>query len=300
MEGLTVLPAVRQTDRAALPEGVGAIIDGMDVAEATRGQYRREIRVFLEWLDGGSLHPNTLVAFKKHLKARTDIGAGTKAKYLSVARAFLRELYRLQLIPTDITTNVKGIGVTRQHKRSPLNEDEIHRVFAYLNSDDADPRARVIIALMYLQGLRRVEVARLRVEDFDRESKTLAVLGKGKDDYERVDLHPRMVELLVAYLKAEGRKSGPLLASPYRDGAHLSSNAIWRIAMRAHRAVGLSDRNLHGWRKSFTTRLIRTGMNLMEVQGFTRHASVQMLQVYYQRLEREKTLPTYYQAFEGV
>lgn len=276
---------------------VAEIIDHMDISETTRAQYQREIVYFVSWLNARVFHPNILIDFKKHLRARSDIGAGTKAKYLSVARSLCRELYRLQLIPLDVTAGLKGFRVARQHKRSPISDEDIQRVFQYLATDEADIRARVIIALMLFQGLRRVEVSRLRAEDFNRDAKRLAVLGKGKDDYETVDLHPRTVEILTDYLARNNLKSGPLFPSR-KSGDALTSNAIWRIAMKVHRQLGLGDRNLHGWRKAFTTRLIRSGMNLLEVQGYTRHASLGMLQVYYNRMKKEDTLPTYYAAFQ--
>src|SRR4051812_12094733 len=100
-----------------LPEQVRAILDGMDVSEATRTQYRREVRHFLLWLGSTPLHPNILLDFKKYLRHRNDIGAGTKAKYLAVARTFLRELYRLGAIPVDLAAGIKGIKVSRLHKR---------------------------------------------------------------------------------------------------------------------------------------------------------------------------------------
>jgi integrase len=294
---LTTLPVVGTSD-PSLPSAVNGVLDGMDISENSRTQYRRELRFFFGWLGGSALHPNVLLDFKKHLKACSDLSPGTQAKYLSVARSFLRELYRRQLLPVDVTANVKGIRAARTHKRSALTDDEVRRVFDYLDSDAPDPRAKVIIGLMYFQGLRRIEIARLRVEDFDRHGATLAVQGKGQDDREKVDLHPRAVALLSEHVTRNAIKSGPLLPSPKCPGKPLSSSAIWRIAMEGvHRKLGLADRNLHSYRKTFVTRLIQTGMTLLEVQGYSRHRSVEMLQVYYQRLEKQKTLPVYYRAF---
>src|SRR2546421_5303613 len=84
------------------------IIAHMDISENTRVQYRREVKYFVSCLGGRVFHPNILVDFKTHLRARTDIGAGTKGKYLAVARSLCRELYRLQVLPVDVTAGVKG------------------------------------------------------------------------------------------------------------------------------------------------------------------------------------------------
>jgi integrase len=128
---------------------------------------------------------------------------------------------------------------------------------------------------------------------------TLAVKGKGKDDTERVDLHPRMAAILTDYLNAAKLKSGPLLPSRESITNGLSSSMVWRIAIAVHRKLGLNGRNLHSYRKAFVTKLIRTGLPLLDVASYSRHASLEMLNVYYNRMEKQKTLPTYYEAFSA-
>lgn len=277
---------------------VRTVIDSMDVSECTRLQYHHDIRHLLAWLGERQLYPNVLLDWKKHLRDRVDIGTGTKAKYLSVARAFFRELYRQRLIPLDVTAGVKGFKVDRAHKRPPLADAEIDSAIAFIKDDGESARDRAIIALLLYQGLRRVELTRLRVEDFNKAEKGLMVLGKGQDDRVSVNLHPRSLAALEKYLACAELKSGSLFPSPKAPQSSLSSSALWRIVMRVHKRLGLQRRNAHAWRKAFTTRLIQSGMNLLEVQGYTRHASLQMLQVYYNRLESAKTLPVYYAAFE--
>ena len=66
--------------------------------------------------------------------------------------------------------------------------------------------------------------------------------------------------------------------------------------MKIHRELGISS-NLHGWRKVFTSKLINSGMGLLTVQTFTRHKSIDQLQIYYDRLDKESSLPTYYESF---
>ena len=246
---------------------------------------------------GGTLTPTILLDWKRRLQTRTDIGTGTKKKYLNVARVLLRELHRWHpdRIP-DLVTGVRGFRVNQIHKRNPITDDDLRRVWDFLYSE-SDLRLMVIIGLLYYQGLRRVELSRLLVEDFNRESKTLLVHGKGRDDKEPVDLHPRMLEILVAYLDEYALRSGPLFPSRRRLGFGLSSNMIWRMVMAIHKQLGVA-KNVHAYRKVFTSKLIESGMNLLEVRQYTRHRDVTQLQVYYDRLDKNKTLPTYYEAFE--
>jgi integrase len=107
-----------------------------------------------------------------------------------------------------------------------------------------------------------------------------------------------MVSILADYLSRTRLKSGPLFPSRKKGrGESLSSNMIYRLVMKVHRQLGIA-KNVHGYRKVFTSKLIESGLNLLEVQSYTRHRDVSQLQVYYDRLDKTKTLPTYYATFE--
>lgn len=193
-----------------------------------------------------------------------------------MARVLLRELHRWHphRIP-DLTKGVRSFQVTRVHKRSPLTDEDIRQVWDYLEAE-GDLRTKTIIGLLYYQGLRRIEVTRLKAEDFHAGSKTLFVHGKGGDDKEPCDLHPRMMEILTQYLESQNIRSGPLFPSRRRKGKGLSSNMIWRIVKGVHRQVGIS-KNVHAYRKAFTSKLIDSGLNILEVRQYTRHRDVSQL-----------------------
>ncbi len=80
-----------------------------------------------------------------------------------------------------------------------MNEEEINRLLSNL-SDKQDYRLRTILALLILQGLRQIEIVRLNVNDIDLDAKTMMIHGKGRDDYELIDLHPHTIEVLNKYL----------------------------------------------------------------------------------------------------
>jgi integrase len=57
---------------------------------------------------------------------------------------------------------------------------------------------------------------------------------------------------------------------------------------------------VHGFRHYFTTKLIEELDDLLIVQEFTRHRSLEMLQIYNDRLRKTDELPVNYNAFETV
>ena len=276
---------------------IGKVFERLDVSETTRLQYQRSVLPFVQWIGKRPIHNNVLLDWKRHLESRTDIGTGTKNKYLTVSRVFLRELHRSGIIPS-LNQEIKTFRITKVHKRLPMTDEDVQNVWSYLDGNSVESRTRVIFGLMYFQGLRRIEISRLSVDDFSREDRTLLVWGKGRDDKELVDLHPRMVTILVDYLKEENLKSGSPLFPSVRLGIvkPLSSNMIWRLGNSVHKTLGI-HKNLHSYRKVFTSKLIEAGLNLLEVRQYTRHRDVTQLQIYYDRIDKKRTLSTYYETF---
>ncbi len=66
--------------------------------------------------------------------------------------------------------------------------------------------------------------------------------------------------------------------------------------MDVHKRLGIR-KNVHAYRKVFTSKLIESGLNLLEVRQYTRHRDLSQLQVYWDRIDKRRTLKTYYEAF---
>src|SRR5207244_8658577 len=67
--------------------------------------------------------------------------------------------------------------------------------------------------LLFDLGLRRSEVVRLDLADWDREKGTLAVLGKGRTAKVALTLPPPTQAALDRWLAARGQEPGPLFRS---------------------------------------------------------------------------------------
>ena len=288
--------------QASLHERALRIFESLDIAESSRIDYKSRIWMFLEFIQAHPINQNSFLEFKRYLAARNDIAIATKSKYLTVARVFLKELNRQGVIPADITQNVKSFQQTKKHKKFGLNQAEVNLLLAELDrlpENFGNVRLKAIISLLVFQGLRQVEVIRLDVEDISPGQMTALIHGKGRDDKEPIDLHPRSVEALTHYMSFCKVRSGPLFVS------NSNNNQSGRLSTRSVRNIvtsflkGLSIRNsTHGFRHYFTTRLVELFSNdLLTVAKFTRHRSVETLQVYNDNISRKNNLPKYYEAF---
>jgi len=281
------------------------VFDILDVSEATRKDYKYRIGMFLGFIEDKGLNRNSFLEFKRYLRERTDYTVATKNKYLATAKIFLKELNRQGVLPADITQNIKTFKQSKKHKRDGLNDKEINRLSIMLRGlpeTQQNTRLKVVISLLALQGLRQIEITRLDVRDIDFVSKTALVKGKGQDDKEPISLHPETIKHLKEYLKLNQIKDGALLVS--RSNNHKNKRLTTR-ALRQLVRESLSnleiEKTTHGFRHYFTTTLIKTYKgDLLEVAQYTRHKSLEMLQVYNDNIKKEADLPRYYKAFSGV
>jgi len=281
------------------------VFDLLDVSETTRKDYKYRIGLFLDFVREKGLNRNSFLEFKRYLGERTDYTIATKNKYLATAKIFLKELNRQGVLPADITQNIKTFNQSKKHKRDGLNDEEISKLTAMLKELPETPqstRLKAVISLLALQGLRQIEITRLDIRDIDFVNKTAFVKGKGQDDKEPISLHPETIKHLREYLKINQIKDGALFTSQSNNhrNKRLTTRALRQLVKETLNDLGI-EKTIHGFRHFFTTTLIKTYKgDLLEVAQYTRHKSLEMLQVYNDNIKREADLPRYYKAFSGV
>jgi len=281
------------------------ILDRLDIAESSRQDYRNRISGFVEFAEKDGLNQDSFIHFKQYLSSRNDLGVSSKNKQLTVARILLKELHRIGMVRVDITGNVKSFRQSKKHKVNGVSENEITILLEYLQQLFPTPqnlRVKAILSLLTLQGLRQIEVSRLNVSDLDLVAKTALILGKGRDDRELIDLHPITVKTLRNYLQSNKIVDGALFVSNsnHAKNTRLTTRSIRRLVKDIFRQVGI-EKNVHGLRHYFTTQLIKVyKSDLLEVARYTRHRSLEMLQVYDDSIKRTQDLPRFYETFNTL
>ena len=281
------------------------IFDLLDVSETTRADYKYRIGLFLDYVQGKGFDRDIFLSFKRILAQRVDISISTKNKYLATARIFLKELNRQGLIPVDVTQNIKVFQQSKKHKKEGLNDSEITILVDKMNQLQSTPhntRLKAVLSLLTLQGLRQIEIIRLDVKDIDFISKKGYVQGKGKDDKEVIDLHPETVKILREYLDTNKIADGALFQcqSNNAKSCRLSTRGIRLMVKDVLKELGI-EKSTHGFRHYFTTKLLKAYKgDLLQVAEYTRHKSLEMLQVYNDRIKKEQDLPRFYETFSEV
>ncbi len=282
-----------------------AVFNTLDISEGTREDYKKSVREFVRFIAGKNFTHNSFLEFKQFLKTKNNIGVSTKNGYMTSARILLKEMNRTGLLPADITQNVHNFKQEKKHKKDGLNQAEIDMVcerISKLPRDIESMRLKAIFSLLIFQGLRQEEVTEIDVTHLDLERSSALITGKGRDDQERINLHPEAVRMLSDYIQEHRIADGPLFFSLSNNarGQRLTTKSLRRLIKAEFKDLNIL-RSTHGFRHYFVTTLIKKlGGDLVRVAQLTRHKSFDMLQVYNDGLLTKEGLPDYYAAFEGV
>ena len=281
------------------------VFNTIDVSDNTRKEYFSRVNNFLQFIEQNELNEDSYLEYKRYLLRCEYYSASTKNKYLMTSKVFLDGLFRLRLIPYKITDNVKGFTQSKLHKKDGLNDDDIGKLQRYcltLESSKSSLRLRALMALFLFQGLRQIEVVRLDITDIDIKNKKAFVAGKGKYDKEQIHLHPSVVKILKEYIKATKFREGALFRSESNNssGSRLTTKSIREIIKQVFNLLDIEG-STHGFRHYFITKLIKAYKGeLLTVSKYSRHSSIQMLEIYNDEVIRESDLPRFYNVFNGI
>ena len=281
------------------------VFDMLDVSDGTRQEYSVRIKHFIQYADRYGINFNTYLEYKRFFNHIDTFSVSTKNKYLIAAKAFLDGLYRLQLLPAKITDNIRGFSQSKLHKKDGLSDDDIVKIQNYCSSLEPtidNLRLKSILALLIFQGLRQIEISRLNIADLDLKNKTAFILGKGQDDKELIHLHPVTVSIIQEYLKKVRFREGALFRSRsnFSNGSRLTTKSIREIIKKVLTDLSI-DGSTHGFRHFFITKLIKSYKGeLLTVSKYSRHHSIQMLEVYNDEIIRKEDLPRFYDVFNDI
>ena len=281
--------------RGELPLGfVESTFNDMDLTPQTRDQYIRNVQRFVEWVEKEGWSQDVLMRYKNHLRNEGSLSTSSKNKYLTVGRVFCDRLNVLRMFPFDFESP-KSFKTSRGHKNPPLTKDDIRKILDFVQDDSV---MNTMVHLLYFQGLRGNEVRSIQVEHINVGNGSMMISGKGRDgDLQEIRLHPRTVEVLKTYLKETEISSGPLFQGRFPNQP-ISQTKFWTSLNKVFTSLGIES-NPHSFRKSFVSSLIENpDLDLITISKFSRHKTINTLQVYYDRVSLEKSFPTVVESLE--
>lgn len=257
----------------------------------TRAAYAGDIGRFTDWLGAASLGDglskllnmprsralHTLEQYQANLKAAGRAPA-TVNRAISAINAALKEAAKAEVGPGPLPVRALKARAYRDTKGPGLA-----RTARLLEAIAADARPvgkrdRAIILLLARRGLRRAEVAGLKIGDLDLSAQSVRVNRKGADAAEWLAICPATVEALGAWLAVREQIAAQsdalfVVATNRKRGAGMTGDSVYRVVTERARQIGAHIRP-HGLRHGAITELIqRSNGNVAMAQAFAGHAS---------------------------
>ena len=259
----------------------------------TLAAYRRDLHPWVEFLehqhrDIPGSPKNDPLFLRIYLRSRTEkkVSNRSLARFLSSLSSFQKFLssrpkYRAYLfkIPRVKFSTALPRFIPQKEAVQLLEHDnarEDKKSFFYW-------RDFLVIALFYVTGIRREELARIKLADFDKKRGLLTVVGKGNKE-RLVPVGEKTLEDLHTYLSlreefVQNKTSpAPQLFLNNRGGT-LSVRSINRLVNKFSRREGVSF-TPHTLRHSFATHLLENGADLMLIKEILGHSSLSTTQKY--------------------
>jgi len=245
-------------------------------AQSTAEAYIHALKEFAAYYNRppDQLGPKEISRFQVHLLRDRKLSPKTVQQHIAALRFFFNRTLKRQYPPNEFC-------YPKTPMRLPiiLSQEEVKRMI-----DSATSLLhRTLLMTLYSTGMRRAELARLKVSDIDSQRMVVHIKqGKGGKDRD-VPLSPKLLETLKEYWRWKKPRNYlfPGEAKKGSKGEHLSPKAIYHACKGAARRAGI-QKNVgpHTLRHSFATHLLESGADLRTIQLLLGHADIKDTMIY--------------------
>jgi integrase/recombinase XerC len=267
-------------------------------SEATRRAYRKELDAFAQFgghadaetamaafLGLGDPHAHAAVDAWRAAKIDRGLLPATVNRSMSALNSFVASARRHGL--TTLRLEARGMKSKAYRDTRGPGVDGVRDLLAIAEAQ-ADKRKAArdaaIVLLAFGLGLRRNEIVSLDIGDVDLGSGTLAIMGKGRTEREKLTLSPELKEVLDRWLqfRRASDPAQPLFTSVSRasNDGRLTGDGIYKIVADLGERTGIRARP-HGLRHAAVTAALDAfNGDFRKVRSFSRHASLDTVRKY--------------------
>ncbi len=281
---------------AALSDAFLVALSVKNYSPRTVDSRRYALTLFLQWTqDRDLLNPDTITkpileSYQRHLwNYRKDNGeplsSGTQIGRLTAVRQFFKWMCKEGWLDADPAAHLEMPKTERRLPQDTLSESEVSEILAVPNiTDPLGIRDRAILELLYSTALRRTELARLELRDFNSERQTVYVrYGKGNKD-RIAPVGKRALQWTQRYLD----QTRPLLQIDMAEqalfltgyGRGFSPNSLGNLVTKIVRASLGKRGSCHLLRHACATHMLERGADVRVIQQLLGHAKLETTQIY--------------------
>ena len=279
----------------------------------TRRAYQNDLRGFMAF--AGIVNPEDfrivtrshVLAWRKSLEEE-QLGGATIRRKLAALSSLFEYLCEANAVTHNPVKGVKRPPVESWQGKTPALGDAQAR--ALLEAPKAETlkgkRDRAILSALLYHGIRREELAKLKVKDYNQMRRGVAHLRiKGKGGKMRfIPTHPGTLTLIEEYLEAAGHGPDPEapLFRPVKNNVHghtltaLTPDSIYfEVVLKYLRKLGIFGENMgpHVMRATAATNALDNGADIAKVQEWLGHANIATTRIYDHRKTRPEDSPTF-------
>jgi site-specific recombinase XerD len=279
----------------------------------TRRAYQNDLRGFMAF--AGIVRPEDfrivtrshVLAWRKRLEEE-QLGGATIRRKLAALSSLFEYLCESNAVTHNPVKGVKRPPVESWQGKTPALGDAQAR--ALLEAPNAETlkgkRDRAILSALLYHGIRREELARLKVKDYNQPRRGvphLRIQGKG-GKMRFIPTHPGTLTLIEEYLQAagHGQDADAPLFRPVKNNVHghtltaLTPDSIYfEVVLKYLRKLGIFGENMgpHVMRATAATNALDNGADIAKVQEWLGHANIATTRIYDHRKMRPEDSPTF-------
>lgn len=221
---------------------------------------------------------------------------------ISILKMVSKQAWLKGMMPLETYTAIKeckSVRGSRVSKGRALNYRESNRLLttAELNACPIGTRDAAVIALSIACGMRRAEIAGLKLQALNHETHVITILGKGNKE-RRVTASDEAWERLQEWLDLRGEGGCDNVFVSVKKGGHimhfipLTENGVYKLIRKNAMQANVTTFTPHDLRRTFATRLLDSGVDINIVRQAMGHSSIMTTQRYDKRDESEVEVST--------
>ena len=252
---------------------------GATKSENTQDVYRKALDDFLNFIGNDdilTINNDKMYEYNDYMRYQKQLSASTRQLKMQVVMFLFAHLERTKYIDKN---PLIGLELPKKQKTLPsaLNNDEIDRLFDYINNIEDDflrKRDRIMIITFMQTGLRVSELQQVQLQDISNN--TLIITGKGNKD-RIIGLSDDLIDMMTEFA-IENNLFKHIFVT--KAGNPMTKRGIQDRVKNLLEKSNIKDKSVHNLRHTAATEMLKMGVDIRQIQSILGHSSITTTELY--------------------